>query len=386
MSCLRVHTRQADATLISQERLWIQCLCRKLEDWRPEPDDEDFEKSAELCFVPGVSKSGADEFDVENLEPVRHGIESTLINNICEEDDPADQWAVPIHPGCFEIFKRMSMLRFGKVDIDGLWKLRTAHGSYENRFTDFPERPDVKLCTEQYHECVRGTEYLAANPIEPLGLQKLINECTGASDEVAFTSGPSVSEGKDPFAQLSFELRSAILLSLDKKDVANLRLASASFVRLPQSYFRHLVQTEMPWLWEVDSLPPGQPIDWHALWIQLSRADGGALLDEQYRKYRQDTIISYRKYDEWHAELERRGIERNDKKYMEVFWQWQDEAENQALEVVRKEKESGRWREKSGRELREIKGLRNRRVIWKDVGEVLRRIEGLESTEQGEGE
>jgi hypothetical protein len=28
---------------------------------------------------------------------------------------------LPMHPSCFEIFKRMSMRRFGKVDLDGLW-------------------------------------------------------------------------------------------------------------------------------------------------------------------------------------------------------------------------------------------------------------------------
>jgi len=360
----------------------VQCLCRKLEDWEPDSDDEDFEKSAEFSFVSGISRSGADEFDVENLEPVRHGVSDTAINNVCEEDDPDDQWAVPMHPGCFDMFKRMSALRSGKVDIDGLWRLRNEQGDYENRFRDFPERPDVKLVTGQYYECVRGTEYLAANPIEPLGLQALIDGCVGASDEVAFTSGPSVSEGEDPFGRLSFELRSAILLSLDKQDVANLRLASASFVRLPQSYFRHLVHTEMPWMWELESLPPGQAVDWHTLWTELSRSDGGALLDEQMREFEQKTLMEYRKWDEWTAELEKRGIKRTDPKWMELYSQWTEEARKEALEVVRKEKESGGWTEK--RELRESKGLRNRRMIWGDVEEILRRIEGLEP-EDGEG-
>ena len=31
---------------------------------------------------------------------------------------------LPMHPSCFEMFKRMSKARFGTVDIDGLWKLR----------------------------------------------------------------------------------------------------------------------------------------------------------------------------------------------------------------------------------------------------------------------
>lgn len=353
----------------------MQCLCRKLDDWESESDDEDFEREAEYCFLSGISKSGVDEFDVEELEPVRHGIDSTLINNVCEEDDPGDQWAVPMHPGCFEMYKRMCVRRFGKVNIDGLWRLRNEQGDYENRFGDFPERADVELVKEQYHVCVRGTEYLAATPIEPLGLQALIDSCTGAADEVAFTSGPAVSEGRDPFSRLSFELRSTVLMVLGKRDVANLRLASASFVRLPQSYFRNLVQTEMPWVWELESLPSATAMDWHALWTDLSRADGGALLDEKYREHRQKVIMDSQRREEWEAELNRRGIKRNDPKWFELYSKWAEEAKREALEQLKREEHSGRWRTRP--DPKEIKGLRNRRMIWRDIEMIVRRIEEL---------
>ena len=29
-----------------------------------------------------------------------------------------------MHPKCFEMFKKLSTARFGKIDIDGLWMLR----------------------------------------------------------------------------------------------------------------------------------------------------------------------------------------------------------------------------------------------------------------------
>ena len=32
--------------------------------------------------------------------------------------------AMPMHPKCFELFKRVSQQKLGKVDIDGLWRLR----------------------------------------------------------------------------------------------------------------------------------------------------------------------------------------------------------------------------------------------------------------------
>ena len=37
-------------------------------------------------------------------------------DNMQGEDD-----GLPFHPTCFELFKRISMDRLGRVDIDGLW-------------------------------------------------------------------------------------------------------------------------------------------------------------------------------------------------------------------------------------------------------------------------
>ena len=71
---------------------------------------------------------------------------------------------------------------------------------------------------------------------------------------------------------------------LSRRDVANLRLASLSFVQLPQTYFHQLVKTEMPWVWEIESLQPNQ-IDGHELWRKLSAADGGPCKDEEERKW-----------------------------------------------------------------------------------------------------
>ena len=37
---------------------------------------------------------------------------------------------LPMHPSCFEIFKRMSKAHFGNVDVDGLWKVREVSLAY----------------------------------------------------------------------------------------------------------------------------------------------------------------------------------------------------------------------------------------------------------------
>lgn len=62
----------------------MQCLARKSEDWQPEADDEDFETAAKLCFVTGISQGPPDEWNVDGLRPVRHGVDETIISNAVE--------------------------------------------------------------------------------------------------------------------------------------------------------------------------------------------------------------------------------------------------------------------------------------------------------------
>lgn len=56
-------------------------LMKKSEGWQPEPGDEEFEKEAFSCFVTGVSKHGVSEFDVDDIEPVKHGVDHALVEN-----------------------------------------------------------------------------------------------------------------------------------------------------------------------------------------------------------------------------------------------------------------------------------------------------------------
>jgi hypothetical protein len=108
----------------------VQCLHPKTaEDWVDEEDDEEFETTAECCFLTGVADVGTDEFNVNDLEPERHDVSSAFINNETDPDAPLEEKpAMPFHPKCFEMFRRMSIARLGKVDIDGLWLLREVCG------------------------------------------------------------------------------------------------------------------------------------------------------------------------------------------------------------------------------------------------------------------
>ena len=69
----------------------------------------------------------------------------------------------------------------------------------------------------------------------------------------------------DPFSKLSAELTTMIIDHSPSKDIANLRLASATFRALPCTLFRRLLFEDMPWLWEAEDLPVGET-DWHELY------------------------------------------------------------------------------------------------------------------------
>lgn len=59
----------------------IQCLVKKDTNWIPESDDEDFEIDGDY-FLTGVSDGSPDEAQLENIEPVSHGVSSININNM----------------------------------------------------------------------------------------------------------------------------------------------------------------------------------------------------------------------------------------------------------------------------------------------------------------
>lgn len=59
----------------------LMCLIDKTEDWKPESEDEDFELKSKRCYISGISKGPPDEFDIIDLEPVRHGVKDIMITN-----------------------------------------------------------------------------------------------------------------------------------------------------------------------------------------------------------------------------------------------------------------------------------------------------------------
>ncbi|KAK4968097.1 hypothetical protein LTR28_002267 [Elasticomyces elasticus] len=343
----------------------IQCLAVKEADWVPEPGDEDFDVEAERCFLTDL------------------------------------MWAMPMHPWCFEIFKRVSVRELDKVDIDGLWILRLTQATEEG-FKGLDRGWDVRLVSDStMYEPVPGTEYLAANPLSIPALPA-IDPTHPAGDLVfdALQPRSCALTHTDSFATLPTELRLMILTLLSPTSISFLRLASRSFVQLPRSLFRHLLQTHMPWLWEFPSLH-GKPMDWYALYRAVRVADGSTTNAPFYAA---EQISSSIRIHEAFARAERRIWESsnsNNKKNGDDNDSDNDNDNNDnnnngnggdaavlpfpaaafvRLKVDRVEGENEQWRVEWGMEgkVREVKGLRNRRRIWRDVEVIVRRIRGLD--------
>jgi hypothetical protein len=58
----------------------VQSLLTKDESWVPEPDDQDFELESNY-FLTGVGDGSPDEAPLEDISPVRHGVDSIFISN-----------------------------------------------------------------------------------------------------------------------------------------------------------------------------------------------------------------------------------------------------------------------------------------------------------------
>ncbi|KAK5107812.1 hypothetical protein LTR62_000626 [Meristemomyces frigidus] len=357
-----------------QDRNRCLCLAQKKEDWKPEIDDHAFEIESEYCYLTGISSTGVSDFGVENLTPARHGLLEPMVDNNAQEFT-SDQAAMPMHPACFEMFKRESVRIFGYVNIDGLWKLRETQGHYSNRFKDFPIRPDLEITVQQMFNCVPGTEYLASDPIRVNGLSELIRPCqmaTHAADSFVFERRKG--DRSDVFGSLPLELQQSLLEYLDRRSVANLRLASKVFSQVPQLYFKHLVRAEMPWLWELDE-QVRNPTDWHALWLKLASADGGDKLDEKHRNWqREDPNLNY---EALRQKLTRQGINARDPRWNQAWMKEVDEAKAQAEAEIKAVQDSGRWDDAVKLKATEIRGLRNRRRIYEDLQLIMERIRAL---------
>lgn len=224
--------------------------------------------------------------------------------------------------------------------------------------------------------CEPGTEYLAADPVTVPGLADLIQTCvqdTLSTHDVAFDVHIRAESGHDPFLTLAPEICHELLGYLARAEVGKLRLVSRSFSQLPQAYFCHLIEDEMPWMWETEGFK-GQSVDWQGLWCKLSLADGGANTDTKERQWLKE--VQSKKSKRLHDELGAKGISLSGNT-LEFRAKWDElypKVKAEADAEIKAGYDARMWLpRKSG----VLLGLRNRRRIWEDTEEIVRRIQAL---------
>ncbi|CEI61339.1 hypothetical protein FVEN_g5942 [Fusarium venenatum] len=80
--------------------------------------------------------------------PARHGMNSLQVDFNDDNGINADQYGVPLHPTCLEIFKRASLHRYGVVDMKGLtlwWTREHSSGVIHS----FPREQAVKAALKE---------------------------------------------------------------------------------------------------------------------------------------------------------------------------------------------------------------------------------------------
>jgi hypothetical protein len=286
---------------------------------------------------------------------------------------------MPFHPACFDIFARLSRRHFaGKVDVDGLMSWYILEHSYDDVYS-FPHHPDVKKSSLQWWEYNSGHEYLAANPLFVPTLEEILGSVVETDPNFStqlkayamyekFTTG---SIG-DIFNTLPEELKFEVLGYLPSKDIANLRLASRKFRQLPILLWRKLLREEMPWLWEVGTTD--EPFKWATVsydHLQHDKAERDAVQTEIAAIH---TIIREELpelLDAW-KEGERALIASRPDIVLESY---ETALKSRIWSLPATQTNWFELYTRITRQWSELKGLQNRARIWKDVEEIISRIQ-----------
>jgi hypothetical protein len=337
VDCEHQHGYNGNAISVEEMRLstTVQCIVEKrseahdpLPEWSPESDDEDFERDSKY-FLSGLGDRCGSWEDDCTVEPQRHGFND--LNPMFTEGFALGDLA--FHPHCFEMFKRVSTLRLGRVDV-AKWADWWGVGQGE---VYGPMHPSAGAASDQWWCFNQGDKWLAANPLEIPGLTSIFEAARrphfdARNSPFGGTEAATYTDGGDLFGKMPSELRDMVLSSLGSKDIASLRLASRSFYHAPNTLWHDLIQKEMPWIWEA--------------WSDRPYPFMACTTKQEYRKYVQAGISP----KDFRKPREVRKLDRLQTDWYYLYCQ-------------------------IAREWRNIKGLQNRERIWKSIEYVVRRVE-----------
>lgn len=279
---------------------------------------------------------------------------------------------MPFHLWCFDIYCRLTKREFNQLNLPGLMKWRNAEFSYEE-FHKLPRVSDVTDAQKEFWVHTAGHEYLVANPLYipklPNILLSTIKEDenfsphNGAFDLSQVTERHAMSvvpaqDSTDPFLSWPYDIRLMMVGFLGSRDIVSLRLASRVFRQLPVSLWYRLVREELPWLWEAwdenecDHTP--------SIWTTITANDI------------KDTLITRELYNEVLEEEYNEG-ELDPAVFDIMAPPWSPTVPHQ-IKLLRGKTNWYEVYSAITRNWDKLKGLKNRRRIWKDVEEIIRRV------------
>ncbi|KAF1973492.1 hypothetical protein BU23DRAFT_598904 [Bimuria novae-zelandiae CBS 107.79] len=331
-----------------------------------QPDDRDYERGSRYCLSGLCGHVTTRDSGDDTFVPARHGVRDANVDSIVW--DGLEDYAIPFHPTCFDIFYRLSRQRFGHVAFEALGDYLFANSDKDEVYRVSHDK-NVDRSRDQWWDHISGCEYLAANPLFIPRLAPILK----ASVQHSPTFNPQASafevpdhHGKpDIFNTLTLELRLQVVPYLSSKEFATLRLASRTFRQLPISLWRDLLLQDMPFLSEVWSNE--DPYSW-------TYATYDAVAAHELSDWREETRDIIRTYmsenlPAWVAHVDEILAQREGPGILQVS---QAEVMKELVTCLPAAKTD--WYHlytEVTRNWSDLKGLRNRKRIWEDIGAVM---------------
>lgn len=302
------------------------------------------------------------------------------------------------------MYARAAMQRHGTTDLDGLWLFRQVEMHWRRGFEiPYFERDhallDCHFPSDEPWTHIPGTEWLVANPVEIPGLAEALDICQQPEQEQD-VQRPQVTRESNVLAALPLELLRLILDKLDAPALGAMHNTSAAFRGYTQDFFRKTVRESPLELWELNDgaypASPKKPVVWDALcpsWLLPEPWPTGLPYEEEERLQWQTilelqpelgeampaalavTAAARQEYDERRRTffVQRRLAELS---HREQVGAWVAGHTPPALRDGSTNWHTA-WRLLlvCGWEKGAMKGLRNRKRVWKDIQEILDRVE-----------
>lgn len=100
-------------------------IVRRPDEMDIDGEAPEYEKRSDF-FLTAQTVTPQDDFDCGRLDKVRYGVDNLFPQNYQVVEDGDMETGVPVHVACWKIFERLSMMRLGRVELQGfmaLWKV-----------------------------------------------------------------------------------------------------------------------------------------------------------------------------------------------------------------------------------------------------------------------